>query len=84
MPETPAEGLLRELTPQVLGALVRRFGHFDTAEDAVQEAAGSGVALPRAEPSAPDTPPTPGRFPRHRRRPCRAAPQAEAGGLDGA
>ena len=30
--------LLRELTPQVLGALVRRFGHFDTAEDAVQEA----------------------------------------------
>ncbi|MFI6676310.1 RNA polymerase sigma factor [Kribbella sp. NPDC050470] len=32
------EDLLRELTPQVLGALVRRFGHFDTAEDAVQEA----------------------------------------------
>jgi RNA polymerase sigma factor (sigma-70 family) len=30
--------LLRELAPQVLGALVRRFGHFDTAEDAVQEA----------------------------------------------
>ncbi|MEI8412341.1 MULTISPECIES: RNA polymerase sigma factor [unclassified Kribbella] len=30
--------LLRELTPQVLGALVRRYGHFDTAEDAVQEA----------------------------------------------
>jgi RNA polymerase sigma factor (sigma-70 family) len=29
---------LRELTPQVLGALVRRYGHFDTAEDAVQEA----------------------------------------------
>jgi RNA polymerase sigma factor (sigma-70 family) len=32
------EGLLRELTPQVLGAVVRRYGHFDTAEDAVQEA----------------------------------------------
>ena len=32
------EDLLRELTPQVLAALVRRYGHFDTAEDAVQEA----------------------------------------------
>ncbi|HEY8788781.1 MAG TPA: RNA polymerase sigma factor [Actinopolymorphaceae bacterium] len=32
------EDLLRELTPQVLGALVRRYGHFDVAEDAVQEA----------------------------------------------
>jgi len=32
------EDLLRELAPQVLGALVRRFGHFDAAEDAVQEA----------------------------------------------
>jgi RNA polymerase sigma factor (sigma-70 family) len=32
------EGLLRELAPQVLGALVRRYGHFDIAEDAVQEA----------------------------------------------
>ena len=26
------------MAPQVLGALVRRYGHFDTAEDAVQEA----------------------------------------------
>ncbi|MFD9948558.1 sigma factor, partial [Nonomuraea sp. NPDC059022] len=34
----PAEDLLRELAPQVLGALVRRYGHFDLAEDAVQEA----------------------------------------------
>ncbi|SNS41104.1 RNA polymerase sigma factor [Actinomadura mexicana] len=37
----PPEGdwdLLRPLAPQVLGALVRRYGHFDTAEDAVQEA----------------------------------------------
>ena len=33
-----AEDLLRELAPQVLGALVRRYGHFDAAEDAVQEA----------------------------------------------
>ncbi|MEV6275064.1 DUF6596 domain-containing protein [Nocardia sp. NPDC051832] len=33
-----AEDLLRELAPQVLGALVRRFGDFDTAEDALQEA----------------------------------------------
>ena len=29
---------LRELTPQVLGAIVRRFGDFSAAEDAVQEA----------------------------------------------
>jgi RNA polymerase sigma factor (sigma-70 family) len=29
---------LRALAPQVLGALVRRYGHFDAAEDAVQEA----------------------------------------------
>ncbi|WP_117208411.1 RNA polymerase sigma factor [Allorhizocola rhizosphaerae] len=32
------EGLLRENAPQVLAALVRRYGHFDAAEDAVQEA----------------------------------------------
>jgi len=32
------EDLLRELAPQVLGALVRRYGHFDAAEDAVQDA----------------------------------------------
>jgi RNA polymerase sigma factor (sigma-70 family) len=32
------EDLLRPLVPRVLGALVRRYGHFDTAEDAVQEA----------------------------------------------
>ncbi|GAB3574514.1 sigma factor-like helix-turn-helix DNA-binding protein [Amycolatopsis endophytica] len=30
--------LLRELAPQVLTALVRRYGDFDTCEDAVQEA----------------------------------------------
>ena len=32
------EGLLRQLAPQALGAVVRRYGHFDLAEDAVQEA----------------------------------------------
>jgi RNA polymerase sigma factor (sigma-70 family) len=32
------EHLLRTEAPQVLGALVRRFGHFDVAEDAVQDA----------------------------------------------
>jgi RNA polymerase sigma factor (sigma-70 family) len=37
-PPTVLEGLLRELAPQVLGAVVRRFGDFDTAEDAVQDA----------------------------------------------
>jgi RNA polymerase sigma factor (sigma-70 family) len=40
MPEAGAgvEDMLRRLAPQVLGALVRRYGHFDTAEDATQEA----------------------------------------------
>jgi RNA polymerase sigma factor (sigma-70 family) len=38
VPEPPLEDLLRRLAPQVLGAVVRRYGHFDTAEDAVQEA----------------------------------------------
>lgn len=32
------EALLRELAPQVLAAVVRRYGHFDLAEDATQEA----------------------------------------------
>ncbi|WP_328768722.1 RNA polymerase sigma factor [Streptomyces sp. NBC_00286] len=35
---TEVEDLLRLHAPQVLGALVRRYGHFDAAEDAVQEA----------------------------------------------
>lgn len=39
-----AESLLRRLAPQVLGALVRRYGHFDAAEDAVQEAMIAGAA----------------------------------------
>src|SRR3984957_13036684 len=37
MPETEVEDLLRQLGPQVLGAVVRRDGHFDPAEDATQE-----------------------------------------------
>ncbi|MFI5756866.1 RNA polymerase sigma factor [Streptomyces sp. NPDC051569] len=36
--EPTAEDLLRTLAPQVLGVLTRRFGDFDAAEDAVQEA----------------------------------------------
>ena len=32
------EGLLRQAAPQALAALVRRYGHFDECEDAVQEA----------------------------------------------
>ena len=38
MPTPAVEDLLRALAPQVLAALVRRYGHFDLAEDAVQEA----------------------------------------------
>ncbi|GAA5186721.1 sigma factor-like helix-turn-helix DNA-binding protein [Rugosimonospora acidiphila] len=38
MASLEVEDLLRRLTPQVLGAVVRRYGHFDLAEDATQEA----------------------------------------------
>ena len=38
MPDTEVEDLLRRLAPQVFAAVVRRYGHFDIAEDAVQEA----------------------------------------------
>jgi len=42
------EDLLRHHAPQVLGALVRRYGHFDAAEDAVQEALlAAAVQWPR-------------------------------------
>src|SRR3954464_7916213 len=43
MMELSIEGLLRELTPQVLGAVARRTGDFDAAEDAVQEALLAGA-----------------------------------------
>jgi len=36
--DATSEHLLRELTPQVLGAVARRFRDFSSAEDAVQEA----------------------------------------------
>ncbi len=36
--ETRVEHLLRDLTPQVLGAVIRRFRDFSASEDAVQEA----------------------------------------------
>jgi RNA polymerase sigma factor (sigma-70 family) len=38
MPGDGVEDLLRTLAPQVLGIVARRFGDFDAAEDAVQEA----------------------------------------------
>jgi RNA polymerase sigma factor (sigma-70 family) len=37
-PEPEIERLLRQLAPQVLGALFRRYGQFEACEDAVQEA----------------------------------------------
>jgi RNA polymerase sigma factor (sigma-70 family) len=36
--QQPATDLLRDLAPRALGAIVRRYGHFADAEDAVQEA----------------------------------------------
>ena len=36
--DAAAEQLLRELAPQVLGAVIRRFRDFSASEDAVQEA----------------------------------------------
>ena len=49
------EDLLRELAPQVLGALVRRYGNFDSCEDAVQEAllAASGQWVADGPPDHP-------------------------------
>ncbi|HEY7272151.1 MAG TPA: sigma-70 family RNA polymerase sigma factor [Actinoplanes sp.] len=38
MTDRRLEDLLREYAPQVLGAVVRRYGDFDACEDAVQEA----------------------------------------------
>ncbi|MEV7359053.1 DUF6596 domain-containing protein [Kitasatospora sp. NPDC091276] len=56
MTERPGvEDLLRELAPQVLGALVRRYGVFDTCEDAVQEALLAAALQWPAE-GAPDNP----------------------------
>jgi len=40
------EDLLRELTPQVLEALARRYGQFEGCEDAVQEAVLAAAVEP--------------------------------------
>ncbi len=49
MINTRIEDLLREVAPQVLGTLVRRYGHFDACEDAVQEALlAAAVQWPQA------------------------------------
>ena len=46
--DIPIEHLLRELTPQVLGTVARRFRDFAAAEDAVQEASiAAAVQWPR-------------------------------------
>jgi RNA polymerase sigma factor (sigma-70 family) len=52
---TPVGDLLRTLTPQVLGALLRRYGRFDGCEDAVQEAVLAAAAQWPAE-GVPDNP----------------------------
>jgi RNA polymerase sigma factor (sigma-70 family) len=49
------ENQLRRFAPQVLGTLVRRYGDFDTAEDAVQEAL-LAAALQWPEQGTPDNP----------------------------
>jgi RNA polymerase sigma factor (sigma-70 family) len=49
------EHLLRELAPQALGAVIRRFGDFSAAEDAVQEAL-LAAALQWPQEGVPDNP----------------------------
>jgi RNA polymerase sigma factor (sigma-70 family) len=49
------ENLLRELAPQVLGAVIRRFRDFSAAEDAVQEAL-LAAAVQWPEEGVPDNP----------------------------
>jgi len=53
--DSTIEQLLRELSPQVLGAVIRRFRDFAAAEDAVQEASiAAAVQWPRE--GVPDNP----------------------------
>ncbi|MBE1490436.1 RNA polymerase sigma factor [Plantactinospora soyae] len=52
---TDIEDLLRRLAPRVLAALVRRYGHFEIAEDAVQEAL-LAAALQWPDGGVPDSP----------------------------
>ncbi|MES1178490.1 MAG: sigma-70 family RNA polymerase sigma factor [Myxococcales bacterium] len=54
-PQNEIEDLLRELAPQVLSALVRRYRQFDTCEDAVQEAL-LGAAQQWARDGLPESP----------------------------
>ena len=49
------ESLLREVAPQALGALVRRYGQFEECEDAMQEAL-LAAALQWPEQGVPDNP----------------------------
>jgi RNA polymerase sigma factor (sigma-70 family) len=55
MPEHLNESLLRDLAPQVLGSVVRRFHDFAAAEDAVQEAL-MAASLQWARDGVPDNP----------------------------
>ncbi|MFC8144048.1 RNA polymerase sigma factor [Streptomyces paradoxus] len=54
-PHQEVEDLLRELAPQVLGVLVRRYGAFDACEDAVPEAL-LAAALQWPEAGVPESP----------------------------
>jgi len=54
-PPAAIEDLLRELAPQVLGALARRYGQFNACEDAVQEAL-LAAALQWGTDGVPDNP----------------------------
>jgi RNA polymerase sigma factor (sigma-70 family) len=54
MTATDVESLLRELAPRALGAVVRRYGDFAEAEDAVQEALlAAAQEWPSALPASP-------------------------------
>jgi RNA polymerase sigma factor (sigma-70 family) len=53
--DSNTENLLRDLAPRVLGAVIRRFGDFAAAEDAVQEALLAAAVQWRSE-GMPDSP----------------------------
>jgi RNA polymerase sigma factor (sigma-70 family) len=53
--DSRVESLLREVAPQALGALVRRYGQFEECEDAVQEAL-LAAAIQWPEQGLPDNP----------------------------
>ena len=69
---TGLEQLWRECAPRVLAALVRRYGDFDTAEDALQEAL---LAASQQWPVE-GAPGNPTRLADHRRVPAAARPVA--------